>query len=67
MQILKRVSGERFSIGEDIIVHVIAINGSHVRLGVDAPRSVSVHRGEIYDRIKNQDPGHLTIGPLSKR
>lgn len=67
MQILKRVSGERFSIGEDIIVHVIAISGSHVRLGIDAPRSVSVHRGEIYDRIKNQGPGHLTIEPLSKR
>ena len=47
MQILKRVSGERFSIGEDIIVHVIAISGSHVRLGIDAPRSVSVHRCEI--------------------
>lgn len=67
MQILTRALGEHFSIGEDITVSVIGVNGSHVRLGIEAPKNISVHRAEIYERIKNQDPGRLTIGPLVKR
>ncbi|MCU1728065.1 carbon storage regulator [Pseudomonas sp. 7P_10.2_Bac1] len=67
MQILKRVSGEHFCIGEDIIIHVICVSGSHVRLGVEAPKNVSVHRAEIFERIKNKFAGHLTIEPLLKR
>ena len=67
MQILTRALGEHFSIGEDITVSVIGVNGSHVRLGIEAPKNVSVHRAEIYERIKSQDPGRLTIGPLIKR
>ncbi|MEB0206113.1 carbon storage regulator CsrA [Pseudomonas sp. CCC3.1] len=67
MQVLKRVVGEHFSIGEDITVRVIGVNGSHVRLGIEAPKSVSVHRAEVYDRIKNQHAGRLTIEPLVKR
>ena len=66
MQILSRAAGERFSIGEDITLFIISVNGNHVRLGIEAPRHISVHRSEIYARIKNQMAGHLTIGPLPK-
>ena len=67
MQILSHAIGERFSIGEDITLFIISVSGKNVRLGIEAPRHISVHRSEIYARIKNQLAGHLTIGPLSKR
>lgn len=67
MQILNHAIGERFSIGEDITLFIISVSGNNVRLGIEAPRHISVHRSEIYARIKNQLAGHLTIGPLSKR
>ena len=66
MQILSHAIGERFSIGEDITLFIISVSGNNVRLGIEAPRHISVHRSEIYARIKNQLAGHLTIGPLSK-
>ena len=67
MQILSHATGERFSIGEDITLFIISVSGNNVRLGIEAPRHISVHRSEIYARIKKQLAGHLTIGPLSKR
>ena len=67
MQILSHAIGERFSIGEDMTLFIISVSGNNVRLGIEAPRHISVHRSEIYARIKNQLAGHLTIGPLSKR
>ena len=67
MQVLTRVAGEHFSIGEDMTVSVIGVNGSYVRLGIEAAKNVSVHRAEIYERIKNHSTGHLTIKPLVKR
>lgn len=52
MLILTRRVGEIVRIGDDIEVSVLAIKGNQVRLGVNAPRHVSVHREEIYERIK---------------
>ncbi|KQB54512.1 carbon storage regulator [Pseudomonas endophytica] len=66
MQKLKRIIGEHFLIGEDIVVHVIDVKGSHVRLGIDAPESVSVHRAEIYQRIKKQSLGYLPLDPTRR-
>ncbi|MFP3516581.1 carbon storage regulator CsrA [Pseudomonas sp. SIMBA_077] len=66
MQTLKRIMGERFSIGEDIVIHVIGVQGNHVRFGIDAPENVSVHRAEIYERIKNQPVGYLPPDPLRR-
>ena len=66
MQILSRAAGERISIGQDITLYIIAVNGNNVRLGIEAPRHISVHRSEIYERIKNQLVGRLTIGPLKQ-
>jgi carbon storage regulator CsrA len=52
MLVLSRACGETFVIGDDIRITVLASHGNQVRLGISAPRSVSVHREEIYARIK---------------
>ena len=66
MQILSRTVGEHFSIGEDITLFVIAVNGNNVRLGIEAPRHISVHRSEIYERRKNQPVGQQATGSSAK-
>jgi carbon storage regulator len=55
MLILTRKTGEAIRIGDDISISVIEIRGNQVRLGIEAPRSVSVHRQEIYDMIQEQN------------
>lgn len=55
MLILTRKIGERLVIGDNVVVSVLGSRGNQVRLGIEAPRDVSVHREEIYDRIQNED------------
>ena len=55
MVILTRRVGESLRIGDDVSVTVLGIKGSQVRLGVNAPKSVSVHREEVYDRINDEN------------
>ncbi len=52
MLVLTRRTDESIVIGENIIVMVIGIRGDKVRLGIEAPKEVTVHRREIYDSIK---------------
>ena len=54
MLILTRRVGESLKIGDTVTVTVLAINGHQVRIGIDAPRDVPVHREEIYERIKQK-------------
>jgi len=57
MLILTRRVGESVMIGEEVTVTVLGVKGNQVRLGVNAPKSVTVHREEIYDRIKAEQSG----------
>jgi carbon storage regulator len=54
MLILTRRVGEAVMIGEEVTVTVLGVKGNQVRIGVNAPKTVSVHREEIFDRIKNE-------------
>ena len=54
MLILTRRVGETLIIGDDVKITVLDVRGHQVRLGVDAPRDVSVHREEIYQRIQDE-------------
>lgn len=55
MLILTRRIGETLKIGDDIDLVVLGIKGNQVRIGINAPKDVSVHRKEIYDRIKKAE------------
>lgn len=54
MLILTRRIGESICIGDDVTVRILGINGNQIRIGVDAPKSVEVHRDEIYDKIQEE-------------
>jgi carbon storage regulator len=50
--ILTRRTGETINIGDDVTVTVLAVKGTHVRIGIQAPKDTPVHREELYRRIQ---------------
>ena len=54
MLVLSRKKDEKIMIGEDVTLMVIEIRGDKVRLGIDAPKDVSVHREEVFDAIRRE-------------
>ena len=54
MLILTRRAGETLMIGDDVTITVLGVKGNQVRIGVNAPKDVSVHREEIYQRIQQE-------------
>ena len=59
MLVLTRRTDQRIVIGEDIVVTVLEIKGDTVRLGIDAPRAVRVHREEVHEALRQANAGAL--------
>ncbi|MFZ2236992.1 MAG: carbon storage regulator CsrA [Dokdonella sp.] len=57
MLILTRRVGETLMIGDEVTVTVLGVKGNQVRIGINAPKDVAVHREEIYERIKREQAG----------
>ena len=55
MLVLSRKKDEKIIIGDSISIMVVEIRGDKVRLGIDAPKEISVHRREVYEAIKRQN------------
>jgi carbon storage regulator len=55
MLLLTRKLGENIRIGDDVKITIVEVKGNHVKLGIDAPASVKVHREEIYERIQQEN------------
>jgi carbon storage regulator len=68
MLILTRKLGERITIGDDIVITLLEIKGAQVRLGIEAPKSISIHRQEIYERIRteNLESSHINELDLAR-
>jgi carbon storage regulator len=55
MLVLTRKLGESIRIGDTIVVKIVDLDGRHVKLGIEAPKNVSVNREEIYERIQREN------------
>jgi carbon storage regulator len=63
MLVLGRRTGENIRIGDDIKVIVLEVRGGQIKLGIEAPLEISVHREEIYERIQRQNRRAARIAP----
>lgn len=65
MLLLTRKLGENIRIGDDVKITIVEVKGNHVKLGIDAPPSVKVHREEIYERIQQENRRNQAQGPAN--
>ena len=66
MLILTRRVGETVMIGDDVTITVLGVKGNQVRVGINAPKHVAVHREEIYERIKREQQPEDVAADKSK-
>ena len=68
MLILTRKLGEKINIGDDITVTLVEIKGTQVKLGIEAPKTIEIHRQEVYERIReeNLNSSDINDSDLSK-
>jgi carbon storage regulator len=66
MLILTRRVGETLMIGNDVTVTVLGVKGNQVRIGINAPKTIAVHREEIYERVKREQEGGNSIAPSAE-
>jgi carbon storage regulator len=63
MLILTRKLGEQITIGDDITIKLLEVKGTQVKLGIEAPQDISIHRKEIYDRIREENLRSSEVDP----
>ena len=66
MLILTRRVGETLMIGDEVTVTVLGVKGNQVRIGVNAPKDIAVHREEIYERIKREQDNTASLNSPSQ-
>ena len=68
MLILTRKLGEKIAIGDDITITLVEIKGTQVKLGIEAPKHIEIHRQEVYERIRqeNLNSSDINDSDLSK-
>ncbi|HMP79674.1 MAG TPA: carbon storage regulator CsrA [Pirellulaceae bacterium] len=67
MLVLSRHRDESIMIGDDVMITVVDIRGDKVRLGIDAPQEIPVHRLEVYQAIKRENQKSSQLGPSDTR
>ena len=67
MLVLSRHRDESIMIGDDVVVTIVDIRGDKVRLGIDAPQDIPVHRQEVYDAIQRENRSAAQLTPQDTR
>ncbi len=67
MLVLSRHRDESIMIGDDVVITIVDIRGDKVRLGIDAPQDIPVHRQEVYEAIKRENRKASQVQPTETR